>query len=184
MSNKSLIGNLKTVVVGGESANPHYAPEHAGKEGNPKAIAVSYNAMESPAALWFHKVKCIDEHHFRAAANFRKIYEGAGGAGAGGMDYSAVRVDTSSKSDPINGYQLDCHMHLKVAENHIGAHKYKLIRDTCGNGTFVRDMSKTRRGRDKIMNEIRAGLTELSALWGYTTSENRTRDKPVHPFHR
>lgn len=165
--------SLKAQIKSAHIDNPNYDRNHAGASGNPRKIPVQVNSMESPILQWYHHSKSIDEHQFRAASQFRLYWENTGGTGARAIDYATERVDTSTRGDPIPIRVVDAVRQINRSRAILGEIRFNLIEQTCGQGIFLNQIHPHWRGQRKAMEEIKAGLNDLAAEYGFTTRVKR-----------
>lgn len=168
-----MVGNLKTIAVGGISHNPDYQSQHDGASANPRTIAVTYNAAESPVAAWYHRYKTIDETQLLAANEFRRLFEIASGHGAISFDYARERVDGGRVQDPFSDRRMDAGRSLKRISGLLGPVCYDHVRSVCGECRYPHDMARSRRGRDNITESVKAGLDILAIEFGYSSGTIR-----------
>lgn len=161
------IVSAKAVCVEVTVDNPYFSREHSGERGNDKTIKAVVNMMESPAAHWFHK-DLIDHSQYRAAVEFRRHWEQAGGRGAGAIDYTKEHVDGGFIADPIDERQIIAQKKLSEAQKALGK-DYAIVRAICGQCLPLKDLFPSQYIQRVQSLRCRDALQDLARLWGYET---------------
>lgn len=153
--------------------NPNFNPVHVGKPGNPEFVSAIMNPRESPIAWYYHhrRQTRVEQHHVRAANEFRRLYERTGGAGVKALDYGKEPVDGGNVSDGITDMKIDAAKVLAEAFYNIGSEGYILIEKTCGELLWLKDQYATRYQQNLAMKQLIEALDVLAEFWGY---QNRT----------
>jgi hypothetical protein len=138
-------------------------------------VSVEENAMTRIGALCF--IRKREDHHERAAAEFKSLYEARYGGQGGAMDPSRVQVDTSPIAhDAGMAGKIDRTIKLEVALKAMD----KLTKDRLVAclilGVSCEDQSATlpsgranRRHSSRCVEETLAALDWLATQWGYRT---------------
>jgi hypothetical protein len=138
-------------------------------------VTVEENAMTRIGALCF--IRKREDHHERAAAEFKSLYEARYGGQGGAMDPSRVQVDTSPIAhDAGMAGKIDRTVKLEIALKAMD----KLTKDRLIAclvlGVSCEDQSDTlpsgranMRQSGRCVEETLAALDELATMWGYRT---------------
>lgn len=163
--------HAEVVIV--DVLNPNHDWRYPENQGNPKHVKAAVNMRESPAAHWFHK-DLIDQAQYRAAVEFRRLWEMGGGAGARAFDYTQEPVDGGGVPDPINIAQIDALRRLRDVEAVLGPADYVLVRDVCGTCLPLGQLFASKWQQQKGSERCRDMLTILAEFWGYKPGTIRT----------
>lgn len=157
--------------------NPYHQREHKVSSTNPLEIEAQINVKESAIETLFDKGS-IDRAHKEAADHFRRLWESAGGKGAGAIDYSQVRVDGGRNAEDVPTRLIDASKDLlwikDVLVKAFGEYSYRIIVYVCGQGLSLHDMTETRRQRDTMTDMLKKYLDLMAETWGYRTNAQRT----------
>ncbi len=159
--------------------NPMFSADHAESSGNPKRIRAVMNARESPIAwMYAHKEQTgITEAQVAAAGRFRRLYETAGGAGVGSIDYMREPVDGSGITDPIGDRMMDAARELVGVNARLGPAGYRLVEQVCGQCLFISQLTPRRREQNKLSGKLKNSLHSLATFWGLQTPSTQSYRK-------
>lgn len=155
-------------LVIAEIENPLYSRQHDGANANPRKITALMNLRESPVAMMTAKGH-LEQHHLKAAQEFRRLFEALGGSGTGAFDYSREPVDGGGAREPITERQIDAGRRLAQCERHLGKRPYAIVSKVAGEGVFIAAIGKTHRERTTLADYLRHALDDLAELWGMKT---------------
>lgn len=151
--------------------NPYFDGRYRESKSNPRQITATINCKESPAAYWRYHNK-ITEAQYRVAVDIRRWFEIMGGAGAGAIDYSKVKVDTSITSDPITLRHLAASRKLRHVEETLNDKElYKAFLSVCAAEERLKDLWPSSRKRAKMVEAVQWALEVLSEEFGYKTTK-------------
>ncbi len=155
--------------------NPQWRPDLDGEAAFPRNIDVAHNYNESAVESLYHR-KFIGSAQKKAADRFRELWEAAGGK-TSGMDYTQDRVD-GGKADPVLG-RIHAAQELERCRNLLGTRHFSNIEKLCGEGLGLQQLSRNKRDRYTMADNLRADLDELASMWGYyVTAASRARRQP------
>jgi len=148
--------------------NPEWSRDHDGAVANPRFIEATTNAKESAIAV-LEARGYLHPAQIKAADRFRKIYEQAGGSGAGAIDYSREPVDGGGAKEPISLRQMSAGLELKRCRDLLGIRGFRIVSALAGEGRSIEEMAGDRQ-RDKysLTDALRGFLEDLAVMWGYT----------------
>jgi hypothetical protein len=154
--------------------NPLYSFDHAdGEAGNRRKVPVPVSMRESPA-IWMHGHGKINDSQLRAAGQFRRWYEAAGGAGVKAMDTTKEPVDGGRVSDGLTDRKLHAAKELAGARTRLSPRAYWLVESVCGQCIWIKDLDGRRRTQDAYSMALKEALDSLAIFWGYA-SENQQK---------
>lgn len=159
--------------------NPMFSADHAESTGNPKRIQALQNVRESPITwMYAHKEQTgVTEAQVAAAGRFRRLYETAGGAGVGSIDYLREPVDGGGVTDPIGDHMMDAANRLKDVSTRLGPAGYDLVEKVCGQCLFISQLTPRRREQDTLSKRLKECLDSLATYWGFQTPPTRSYRK-------
>lgn len=158
-------------VMDREVDNPNWEPGKEGTAGIPRRHRAQVNIRESAISVLAAK-GALKPDQVAAADRFRRLWEAMGGAGVRAIDWTQEAVDGGRTPDPISAFQIDAGRQLTLAFHALkerrGVDGYKLVCAVAGEGRSIRDMATTRRDRDTLTDNLRAGLDVLSEHWCFS----------------
>lgn len=160
------VGNLKSEVREIEIDNPMFSRDHMEGNGNRRKATAFLNMNESLAAHWWHK-GLIDEAEYKAASEFRRLWERSGGRGAGALDYTKEKVDGGGMDTTMDLGRMMAAQKLADIHANIGSNGYDLLVLFCGQCVALGDIFPTRHQQNKQSKLCREMLDHLSVHMGY-----------------
>ncbi|MGE0231414.1 MAG: hypothetical protein AB7F30_03390 [Flavobacteriaceae bacterium] len=143
---------------------------------------VTVNLSEHPLERMYNRGD-LDSAQKEAADRIRANFEIMGMAGAGAIDYSAVRVDGGGKADSFSERKLRAGHDIKHVETVCGRIAFIIIRMICGEGRTIDQVAGLIPGgasqdtrRKHVSGVLKSNLTLMAIEWHY--------EKPAahHPF--
>ena len=148
---------------------------YSGQKNAHVRVTVEENAMTRIGALCF--IRKREDHHERAAAEFKSLYEARYGGQGGAMDPSRVQVDTSPIAhDSGMAGKIDRTVKLEMALKAMDKSTKDRLVACLVLGVSCEDQSDTlpsgranMRQSGKCVEETLAALDWLATQWGYRT---------------
>lgn len=148
---------------------------YSGQRNAHMRVTVEENAMTRIGALVF--IRKREDHHERAAAEFKSLYEARYGGQGGAMDPSRVQVDTSPIAhDSGMAAKIDRTVKLEMAMKAMDKDSLDRLVACLILGVTCEDQSDTlpsgkanMRQSGRCVDETLAALDALSTMWGYRT---------------
>lgn len=174
----TLPGMQGRVLVEADVADP-YAPERRERVKR----AIYDNTIEAMASRGHLRApgEAQDgtEARLIAAAKFLALYARAGGSGARAIDYSAIKVDVSSRYDGTPEGQAMALREMARIREAIGAEPYKLLHSVICNDTAVTLLIRAERKRVEnasveFYQRVRSALDGVIQYYGVATG-NKSR---------
>lgn len=175
----TLPGMQGRVLVEADVADP-YAPER--KERVRKAVydktiesMAAKGHLRSPA-----EAQDGTEARLIAAAKFLALYARAGGSGARAIDYSAIKVDVSSRYDGTPEGQAMALREMARIREYVGAESYSLLHSVICNDTAVTILIR-REGRtggnanEQFYQRVRDALDGVIGYYGVAVGKSHRR---------
>lgn len=149
--------------------NPNFSRDHIeGRAANFRKIDALVNVQESAIGVLTAR-GYLHPAQVRAADRFRQLWEKAGGAGAGAMDYTREPVDGGGKSEAISDTLVAAGLELERCRKELGTRGYRLVASVAGEGRSIEEIAGQRqRDRYSLTDALRGCLEDLAVMWRYT----------------
>lgn len=149
--------------------NPDFSRDHIeAYAGNYRKIDASVNVQESAIGVLAAR-GYLHPAQVRAADRFRTLWERAGGAGAGAMDYTREPVDGGGKAEAISDTLVSAGLELDKCRKELGTRGYRLVASVAGEGRSIEEIAGHRqRDRYSLTDALRGYLEDLAVMWRYT----------------
>lgn len=159
----------KQVVKVYKVDNPDFSRDHAeAYAGNYRKIDALVNVQESAIGVLTAR-GYLHPAQVRAADRFRQLWEMAGGAGAGAMDYTREPVDGGGKAEAISDTLVSAGLELEQCRKELGTRGYRLVASVAGEGRSIEEIAGHRqRDRYSVTDALRGYLEDLAVMWRYT----------------
>lgn len=155
-------------------------------------IEVLKASNDTPLAYLFHRKRLhapgetVEDANARLVAGVwvRERFELAGGAGARAIDYSAIKVDTSSHFDGLTDTQAKAFKTMAELEAFMGPYRYELVHAICCDQIPLmqwlgaRDRARGMPGRQDRLDayqELRNALDRVIDFRGVAVGPSRAR---------
>lgn len=158
----------KQVVKVYKVDNPDFSRDHVESyAGNFRKIDALVNVKESAIGVLTAR-GYLHPAQVQAADRFRKLWEQAGGAGAGAMDYTREPVDGGGATDPISNALVSAGLELDRCRQMLGMRGYRLVARVAGEGLSIEEIAGDRQ-RDKysLTDALRGYLEDLAVMWRF-----------------
>lgn len=149
--------------------NPDFSRDHKEEyAANFMKVKATLNANESAISVLAVR-KLLHPAQVQAADRFRRLWEKAGGAGAGAMDYTREPVDGGGARDAVSLSSLSAVLELDKCRELLGVRGYRLVASVAGEGRSIEEVAGPRQ-RDKysLTDALRGFLEDLAVMWGYS----------------
>lgn len=148
--------------------NPDFSRDHVESyAGNHVKIDAIVNVHESAIGILTAR-GYLHPAQVQAADRFRKLWEMAGGAGAGAMDYAREPVDGGGPREAISDSLVSAGLELDRCRETLGVRGYRLVSSVAGEGLSIEEIAGHRQ-RDKysLTDALRGYLEDLAVMWRF-----------------
>jgi hypothetical protein len=161
-----MLGHRQAELASVNVQNPYFSAAHEISLGNPTHTSAAVNVRES-AITSLASRGLVEEHMVQAATRFRRHYEALQGYPGRSSGFHE-RVDGGRNPDGFGQRQVDAGTELRKARQLLGKRGYVLVSMVAGEGRDLGEFCHTKREKLTCADVLRALLSDLSALWGFS----------------